>query len=264
MNDENRIDEVSQYYAPINTFGKIVTALFWLIATISLILPYAPAFLPIKIVEIIQAAFICTVCCHFVLSQMTRFYLLPRAERKRRKQLLSNAFGTKLIHDETHLYYNNQYIPSVQRLGANTMENAFFSREISGKMLIPKRIISGLYMIIWIFIFALPHTKVEILIWITQLIFSAEIIAQWLTLELLHFSYVRTYDELHGLFLHNIKFHSPNFIASVLDSFASYESAKYSAGFLLSSKVFDEMNKTLTKRWNRIKKDLQMDIREEY
>lgn len=51
---------------------------------------------------------------------------------------------------------------------------------------------------------------------------------------------------------------SPTAIATILDSFTTYEAAKHSAGFLLSSKVFSKMNEELTQRWNQIRDDLNM------
>jgi len=43
-----------------------------------------------------------------------------------------------------------------------------------------------------------------------------------------------------------------------LDAFVEYESAKSAAGLLLPTKIFDEINPELTKRWEQIKKELKM------
>ncbi|MBU1194093.1 MAG: hypothetical protein KKE62_07365 [Proteobacteria bacterium] len=251
---QNRVDEVNRYYEPVGKIGKATGSLFWIIAGVSLFIPYAKAEIEIKI----QPLFICLVLIYFCLSQFSRFYLLPKAERKRRQQLLSNSFGAPLSHDRTALYYNNEYTPNIVRLGANTMENSFFSKEVAGQMLFPKRIITFAYMIIWIFLFALPECKPETLMWITQLVFSTEIFIQWLTLELLRSSYKDTYDALHSLFLNGIDDESPKVIATILDFFTAYEVAKHSAGFLLSSKVFFKLNEELTQRWKQIREDLNM------
>jgi hypothetical protein len=261
MNDnpQNRVDEVSLYYESIKTVGKWSGYLFWLIAVFSLFIPYITPEVNPTVLSKIQPTFICLVLLHFGLAQISRFYLLPRAERKRRQQLLSNSFGAPLSHDRTAHYYNNEYAPNIVRLGANTMENAFFSKEVSAKMLPPKRIITVSYMILWIFLFALPGTKPATLMWITQLVFSTEVVVQWLTLELLRSAYKGTYDELHSLFLNEINGKSSKAIATILDSFTSYEAAKHSAGFLLSSKVFFKENPKLTEKWNQIRNDLKME-----
>ncbi len=180
----------------------------------------------------------------------------------RRKQVLSDAFGTPLTHDKTSLYYNNEYSPSVQRLGANTMENAFFSKEITARMLWKNRFITGGYLVTWLLAFALRHNNLEGLTWITQLVFSAEIVALWLNLEVLRFRYEHVYDQLHAHFLHEIGEDSHRAIATVLASFVDYESAKSSAGILLSTKVFNKLNPSLSEKWKQIRRDLKMNFRE--
>lgn len=191
---------------------------------------------------------------------MSRFYLVPKAERMRRKQMLSDAFGTPISHDKTSLYYNNDYTPSVQRLGANTMENSLFSKEIASEMLCEKRLFTGGYAVLWILAFSLRHNNLEILTWITQILFSGEIVAQWLNLEILRIRHDRIYERLHHHFLHEIGGDSPKAIATVLDAFVAYESAKSSAGLLLSSKVFEKLNPSLTKKWCQIRQELNMDF----
>jgi hypothetical protein len=99
------------------------------------------------------------VMIHFVLSQIDRFYLIPKAERMRRKQMISDAFGTTLSHEKTSLYYNNEYSPSFKRLGANTMENSLFSKEVVAIMLCPRRIITGCYIVVWILAFTLRNNN---------------------------------------------------------------------------------------------------------
>ncbi|PLX47372.1 MAG: hypothetical protein C0613_14380 [Desulfobulbaceae bacterium] len=256
---ENRIDEVAQYYEPAVKFEKLAAWLFWLISILSLCMPYYSNFGELVKCSL-QSSFIVSVILYFSISQISRFYLVPKAERMRRKQMLSDAFGTPLCHDKTSLYYNNDYTPSLQRLGANTMENSFFSKEVAEKMLHKKRTFTGGYAVIWLLAFSLRHNNLEILTWITQVIFSGEIIAQWLNLEVLRLRHERTYDRLHTHFLHDIGAESPRAIATVLDSFVAYESAKSSAGLLLSTKVFNELNSSLTKKWTQIRKELKMEF----
>jgi hypothetical protein len=255
---DKRVDDVGKHYVPIARLGKGTGALFWIIAVLSLSMPYTQSVLGAAPHAALRSVFLVLVIVHFTLSQVSRLYLIPKAERMRRKQLLSDAFGTRLTHDRTSLYYNNEYSPSVERLGANTMENALFSKEVAGKMLDHKRWTVGLYLVAWLLAFALRHDNLGLIAWITQLVFSGEIVAGWLKLECLHFRHERTYDQLHAHFLHGIGGNEPRAIADVLDAFVAYESAKASAGALLSSKIFDEINPELTRKWEQIKKDLGM------
>lgn len=262
MNNTNihRVDEVDKYYKPIKTLGNFSVLLFWIIAALSLFIPYSKSVVISSHQPKFVAVYIVLVVLHFVLSQISRFYLVPRAERMRRKQLLTNAFGAQLSHDQTCLYYNNQCPPSIKRLGANTMENALFSKEIAGKMLIKNRMVTGGYLITWLLAFSFSHDNMEILTWITQIVFSGEIVVQWVNLEILRLRHSRTYELLHIYFLHQLGQDSNKSIATLLDAFVAYESAKSSAGILLSTKIFQKLNPTLSVKWNQIRQELKIDF----
>lgn len=261
--DTQRVDEVSGFYESAARMGKAIGALFWITAAVSLVMPYAQSLLGSIGNDIVKSVFLMLTLVQFGLSQTSRFYLIPRAERTRRRQFLSDAFGTRLTHERTALYYNNDYIPSVQRLGANAMENTLFSKEVAARMLVSKRWIVGVYLALWVLAFALRHNNLGMLAWITQIVFSGEMLASWLTLECLRFRHDRTYDQLHAHFLHGVGDDSPRAIADVLDAFVAYESAKSSAGTLLSSVVFNELNPELTAKWEQIKQDLGMDLQQD-
>ncbi|MBE9006662.1 hypothetical protein IQ259_16710 [Fortiea sp. LEGE XX443] len=260
MNNKStqKLDEVSQYYAPIKKLETISMVLFWSNAALSLAIPYSVSIIGKAGTGIFQVFFLVLVLIYFSISQVSSLYLVPRAELMRRKQLLSDSFGVPLSQDHTSLYYNNSFSPSVQRLGANTMENALFSKEIASRMLGRKRIIIFGYLLAWLFAFFLRHDHLELLAWITQLVFSGEIIAEWLKLEILRFRYERTYDDLYSHFLHKIGQDSSHATANVLNSFVNYEAAKSSAGILLSTDDFEKLNPTLSKRWEKICQELDM------
>ena len=258
MSKNERVDEVEKYYQPVSKVEKSISSLFWVIAFISLVLPYSNEFLKFNLYSILAAIFIVLVLAHFILSQFLRLNLIPKAELARRRQLLSDAFGTSLSHDKTNLYYNNTLTPSIKRLAANVMENAFFSKEIAASMLPKQRMVIGIYLTILILIFVLRHDNLDLIIWITQLVFSGEILSKWLRLELLRVRHERVFDELNSHFLHDLGDSSKGAIATVLNSFASYECAKSSASIKLSSKIFHELNPKLTQKWNIISTKLSM------
>ncbi|MEN3158530.1 hypothetical protein ABC502_09130 [Alkalimonas sp. NCh-2] len=258
MNKE-RVDEVSRYYDSAGRVEFFVACLFWISALLSLtILFYEDIHVILQ--KLLPILFILTVLSQFIASQANRFYLIPRAEKLRRKQMLSDALGTPLSHDKTSFYYNNMYAPSIKRLGANTMENAFFSTEVAGKMLVTKRSLVIIYIACWVMLFSFRDTNLSIMMWITQIVFSGEIIAQWLSVEVLRARQERTYERLHNHFFHKIGSDSAKEVATILDAFVTYETAKSSSSCLLSSKVFHKLNPSLTKKWEQIRKDLDMDF----
>ncbi len=258
-NTEQRVDEVSKYYKPVDTVNVLLAILFWVSIFSALVLLYAEATIPPSIQEHIQTIFIILVVGQIVLSLILKLYLTPKAERERRKQLLSDAFGVALSNNETSLYYNNAYSASLLRLGANTMENAFFSKEIAKDMLKYKRIITAIYLIAWLFAVINRDSDLAIITWATQIIFSGQVMAQWVTMETLRFRCNQTYEQLYAHFLHGVGENTPEGIATILDAFTAYESTKAVVGINLSTKTFGKLNDNLTREWHRIRTKLKME-----
>lgn len=248
-----RVDEIEKYYNPIDQIEKISTPIFIVTTLLALTLPYAKQFQ-----NELQIVFIIFIIIDFGLSQFLRFIIIPTAERKRRQQLLSDAFDTPLILEKTTLYYNNTYPPSITRLGANIFENSLFSKRILEKMLIKNRIITILYLVIWLIIVLNKNSDFDLRMWISQLFFSANIALYWINLEILRFRYEKVYQKLYDHFFHNIGDENEKGKAAILDSFAEYESAKSSASVKLSSKIFHDINNTVTQEWESLKQILKM------
>jgi hypothetical protein len=139
------------------------------------------------------------------------------------------------------------------------MENALFSKEIANGMLKRQRVLILIYMMIWIALFSIRRSDVDLLMWVTQVVFSADILADWLRLEWLRVRHEDTYSQLHQHFLNDIGQNSPAALAGILDAFVGYESAKSAAGVILSSTDFQVMNPELSKRWDSVRRDLKMD-----
>lgn len=255
-----RIDEVNRHYKTPRRVAKILRCLFWCIAGLSL-LQIFPSVFPQQITTFISITFVLLTLIFFSLSQAQRYYWLARAESERRRALLTDALGVPLSHEVTQLYYNNSYEPSLRRLGANLLENSFFSSEVTKSMLGGCRLQSGLYLSLWIIFFALRYSNYQLLIVVTQIVFSAEIIASWINLEILHRRYESCFEKLKALFRLNDGLSGASSIAEILDVAIAYESAKAAAGVLLDEDTFQKMNKSLTNRWNRMRLNLGIEVK---
>jgi hypothetical protein len=253
-----RVDEVSRHYKTPRRVALVLRWLFWSIAGLSLLQIFSSG-LPQQVQAVVSICFVLLALVFFFLSQAQRYYWLARAENERRRALLTNALGVPLSHEDTHLYYNNPYAPSLSRLGANVLENTFFSSEVTKSMLCRCRLQSGIYLSIWIIFFAVRNSDYQLLIVVTQLVFSAEILASWINLEILHRRFEICFEKLKALFRLNGNLTSPSSIAEILDVIISYESAKSATGVLLDESTFLEINKPLTERWNRMRVDLGID-----
>lgn len=255
---QTRIDEVSQHYAPAKCASTISAILFWANAAISLAIPYSSSLLGGRR-SVAEAIFLVMAVAYFIVGQYSRLLLVPKAERMRRKQMLKDAYGAPITTDTTVLYYNNPLSPSLKRLAANTLENSLFSKTIAGKMLVYTRLSTGIYFLAWVFVVSLRHDNFEVLTWITQLVFSGEIIAEWLKLEILRHRHEQTFDQLYSHFLHGVGQTSPAANANALDAVIQYECTKAEAGILLSERLFKKMNDELSRQWEKIRSELKIE-----
>lgn len=257
MNNQNRIDEVSIYYDNAKQLEVFIKVLFWLSVGFSVAMIFLDTF-RIEFQDRLRVTFMMVVITYFIGNLFLTLYFIPLAERKRRKQLLSDAFGTPLTQEITAQYYNNKFEPGIIKLGANVMENALFSKEVAQKMLVHVRSINSIYLLLWLFFVLARETDLELVLWITQLVFSSAMIFRWISLEMLRYRHDQTYELLYNTYLARNE-DSKKFIPTILDAYASYEAAKAAAAVVLSSKIFKKINPELTLKWNQIRSTLRMD-----
>lgn len=256
---QERVDGIDRYYQPIERFDKWTTRLFWLSAGLSVAVLYADLISWKPLEALATLAFVASVVAHLALTIYLRFHLIPTAEGKRRKQLLSDSFGVPLTPEQTKLYYNNKLAPSLKRLGANVLENSLFAKTICGKMAVRERIKILFYFSCWLLAVFWRGTPLDLLVVITQTVFSGEIIAKLVSLELLRHRNEDLFEELYHEFLHKIDFSSQTGTACVLDAFASYEAAKAAASLKQSTSIFNEHNRQISKEWDQIRIQLGID-----
>jgi len=249
-----RIDEVEKYYKPIKKLDELNNILFWVSVILSLAVFYENRITLLGWHEWSSVLFIVVVAVHLLLSLFLEFYLMPQADGKRRKQLLSNSFNIPLVPEKTQGYYNNPLAPSIARLGANLLENLLFTKSISSRMASKERIKVLIYFVIWIFALSWRSTELGLAVIITQTLFSSEILALWIRIELLRHQSEILYNELYNSFLHKINFENPDGVAAAIDSLVAYETAKAMTRVRLSSSIFNELNPTLSVEWNKFEK----------
>ena len=253
----NRRDDIDSYYKTAALISRV--KLFLLIATVVTTFLIFYSFLIGFINEgILKTTYITSAWLYFVASQALKFWFVPKAESARRTQMISNALGVPLCHEKTFLYYNNNFPASISRLGANIMENALFTRSIVARMLLNNSIFTFAFIVLWVTVLVIRHESLDLIILVTQTIFSYELIVQWLKLMFLKIRSEHVYKDLYSHYLHHNEKDTAPANASVLDYFAEYETAKSTAGVLLSSKIFHKLNQSLSEQWDQIQIELNM------
>jgi hypothetical protein len=251
-----RIDQLDKHYLPIEKINTFIWVLFLMSAILSIAILYTNSIQYPVIKQAIEVSFVVIVILYSILSMYNSYYLIPSAEKLRRMQLLSDSFGVPLTSENTENYYNNEFLPSLNRLGMNVLENSFFAKNVCLKMAEKGRIKILTYFLFWIVAMTYRNTDLSLIIIITQVLFSGEIIINFIKLEMLRFQNNSIYDKLYTYFLHDISSTTPQGIATILDLFTSYEVAKANASLKQSSKIFMELNPKLTEEWDSIRNTL--------
>jgi len=195
--------------------------------------------------------FVLTVIVIFVTGNATRLYFSPRAEDARRKDFLSNTFGFDLIHQRTTGYYNNQESNIYKRMCLSVLENLFFTKAILREMAPIARAKAFIYLGAWLIVVIWREMPLDWIATAAQVLFGEEILTRWLRLEWSRSRAERIYDATHRLLQSNS---DPNRLpAYAVEAFGDYEAGKALGGILLSQKIFDHLNPTLTLEWERVK-----------
>ena len=172
------------------------------------------------------------------------------AENERRKTLLSNAFGNVLTDKRALGYYNNNEKSSLKRLGINVFESVFFTKNNTNMMIKQNTVKIIIDIIIWLVIVLIMKDK-NIVLCITQSIFSSEILISYFKLLYFNNKVNVVYNKLFTLFITNK--YSCKKEAQLLEYAFEYECLKSFAHIILSSNNFNKNNTKWTADWDNLK-----------
>jgi hypothetical protein len=200
--------------------------------------------------------FAVAVAALFTIGLVSRLYLTPRAEDKRRQDFFTSACGVSLTHEKTDGYYNNDFTEPIKRMAAQVLENSHFSKAISLRMARAERIKVIIYAVTWLICVLNRQTDLGIVVAASQAVFSEQVVSKWLRLEWLRIRFEKTYDDVYRLFQSMPS--APKFNAMTLESLGMYETAKANAAITLSSKTFQRLNAELSAEWDHVKSGLKI------
>ncbi len=242
-------DDVKKYYEWSSIIQKIVSYSFIINAVgsfLSLIL--SEKLLIVCITIQLIATFL-----NVVLNWLDDNIIFPNAERNRRKVNIDNSFGINTTMDKTDGYYNNELNPSVEKLILNNFESIYFTMNIAKKMML-KEVVKTLMSFIVLLIAFNIFERTEMILLIFQIVFSGSYILG-LSSFLIYFNQInRLYEDFYqSLITEN--HYSKNLIIRLLGLSAEYEIIKGSHRIKLSSKIFNQLNPTLSKKWDKLQKE---------
>jgi len=240
-----------RYYDAVELANRVSDWLFYIGAVLSIasLLVHKGTY-PVAY-DLVLIAFAVDVVALCAVGLVSRLYLTPRAEDKRRQDFFSSVCGVALIHEQTDGYYNNDFTEPIMRMAAQVLENSHFSKEIALRMARTERIKILVYGGLWLVCVLSRRTDLGIVVAASQALFSEQVLSKWVRLEWLRIRFEKTFDDVYKLFQSRppmLKFN-----AMTLDALSLYETAKSNAAITLSSTSFQEMNPSLSADWESIK-----------
>lgn len=253
----NRQDPIrDKYYRPLELAEIVSTWIFYVGAILSFATLSVDSKVHPDLYHGILTSFVLVIVVYFAIGVLSRYYLFPRAEDARRKEFLSSVYGVELIHQRTVGYYNNNEKDVNKKLLLTVLENSFFSKSILRSMLIRERVRLLCYVVFLSGAVVWRSTPLDWIVAGTQMLFSEEILTRWIRLEWLRIRAESIFDKTRLLVQSkpSAKVMQP----MALQAFGEYECGKALGGILLSEKIFEKNNKSLTEDWQRVKQGLNL------
>lgn len=249
---DRRIDPIREnYYDQLRAAEHWGDGLFYLSAVLSFVVLIGPIHTWPAWLAGLEMAFLVSTVAAFSVGLVVRLYFAPRAESRRREDLLSNAFDVPLTHERTSRYYNNEETQPFRRLGMNVLENAFHSKDTALEMCQAERVRLAIYVVVWLLLAVNRVAPLEWVVVAAQVLFSEQLIARWMRLEWFRIEVERLYERL--LRFLQTQPSADLLQARVVEDVVSYESAKARAGMTLSQKIFDRRNATVSALWAKVR-----------
>lgn len=244
MNDERK-DEVGELYNKCNNISSIANWLFIINIIISFILIFDFKY---KYIFVIFSLILTIV--YVVLSNINEIYFCNQAENERRRSLLKESFDINVTLSETNKYYNNHEQPSIEKLGLNCYESVFFTKNIVDKMILPSIIKISACLIIYL-ILMIKLENLDILLVITQTLFSTEILVSFIKLCYYKFQIDKIYKKFQDIFF-ILGSNNEKSEVLILDATMDYECLKSYCKIAISSRIFNNNNKNWSSDWDKL------------
>lgn len=155
--------------------------------------------------------------------------------------------------DKTDGYYNNELDPSIEKLILNNFENIYFTMNIAKKMVFKEVIKTLIALIVLIIVFNL-FSGTEIILLVFQIVFSGSYLLG-LASFLIYFCQVKELYENFYQSLITENYYSEKLIIRLLGLSVEYEIIKGSHRIKLSTKIFNQLNSTLSQSWDELQKE---------
>ena len=248
----SRRDDINKLYQPSKTLEKVCYALFTADIAISLIAACVGG----SVISYLTVALVIIAFLYMAISIIDDGIMWFQAESARRKNSIQVAYDVRLDEYETEKYYNNNVGDPDISYATNLFESAFFTKEISRKMLIGA-VAKLLIAVVVLIITCRFITNDDVLLVIAQTVFSAVVIEDAIRLIIFTQRVKTLYEEAyHELITVGI---STTAQRVWLKYFCvEYESIKAHYHIRLSESLFNKLNPQLSETWEKLSSQIKV------
>ncbi|OUM61481.1 hypothetical protein PIROE2DRAFT_62488 [Piromyces sp. E2] len=242
--NNEKIDEVSKLYKKVNILEKIANGVFYINLIVSAI-----TIIEFKFQDLFFIINIIFSITYVVITNLVDIYFKNIAENERRKSFIKESFNVNITKRITYKYYNNEEQESVRKMGINCFENLFFTKYIAKKMLVTESI--KVFVIILLYIILLIQVKdLELLVLITQTVFSSEYLFKYIKFVYFKIQVTRIYLKMYDMFITNPGQNEKVMMVKILDATMDYECLKFYCKISLSPRIYKKYVSKLNKEWD--------------
>ena len=246
----SRRDDINILYQPSKVLKNVCTGLFIADIVVSLIAVYAAD----SVVSYLTTALVVLAFLYMALSVIDDGVYWFRAESARRKNSIQTAYSIRLDKYETSGYYNNDIDDPELSYATNQFESAFFTKEISEKMLIDavvKMVVAVTILIISCRLIA----NNDVFLIVAQAALSAFVLEDSIR-HIIFTQRIKTlYNEAYHEFI-TVGISKPAQRVWLRYFCVEYESIKAHYRIRLSESLFKKMNSRLSEEWNTLSEQI--------
>lgn len=190
---------------------------------------------------------------YITLNCFTDMILKNRAENELRKTMISNSFNVNITTTKSDGYYTNNAKPSVEKMGINNFESTLYTTKITEK-LISKKLIKVL-MIIAVWIISITKiTNLELVVLLTQIIFSADVLLDLIKIIYYHINVKSLYNNFYKIFVTDG--YKEKDLPIIIEYVMEYECLKNYCHITLPNNIFNQEKSSLAQKWDEINENI--------
>lgn len=197
--------------------------------------------------------------CFFIVAYVIMSFISEmifyQASIQRREDFIDNSFKTTLAEDRSKEYYTNDNIDSgIYKMAVNSFENSLLTYNIAKKMTTPLWLKNIIFVVLILTFTIFGYSSAFTML--IQLTLPILLLQQSIRHTLFVYRINRVFENNRRLFndlknANDSKSKRPVIILNVLD----YETTLTYGSVLLSSKLYKELNPTISKKWEKLKRE---------